>query len=339
MVGPMLIEQIIHTIKTKLRVANVKVVDEVLATIVPGTDVDVLSFLFIVNTLFNDASADMQHKMKGWSLKQWVQEVELELSQRKITPPAQPGVVPPPATTPKLPKPAATSPKPIPPPVGGMPSPSTAPALPIPAPPTYLTPVEREAWIQARVRGGEFARGLGNYIEESTGTLVRETWGKEVAKIEADPKLRFQKIEQIRVKTADSVARHKTADELASNLRLATEEWGRNWGRIAKTELQGAYNEATVIEAIRLYGPDGLVARPPENGACVHCKALLLNSDGTPKIFNVEDLINNGTNVGKKSSQWKATVWPIHPNCRCGTQIVPEGFVFDNDWSLIRSNR
>ena len=335
----MLIEQIIHTIKTKLRAAHVTVVDEVLATVVPGTDVDVLSFLFIVNTLFNDASADMQHKMKGWSLKQWVQEVELELSKRKITPPAQSGVVPPPSTTPKLPKPAATSPKTIPPPVGGMPSLPGTGALPIPAPPTYLTPVEREAWIQARLRGGEFARGLGNYVEESTGKLIRETWDKEVAKVEADPKLRFQKIEQIRVKTADAVSRGKTADELAKELRTTTEEWGRNWGRIAKTELQGAYNEATVIEAIRLYGPEGLIARPPENGACVHCKALLLDSDGTPKIFTVENIVNNGTNVGKKSAQWEATVWPIHPHCRCGTQIVPEGFVFDNDWSLVRSGQ
>ena len=336
----MITEIIIQHIRDNLRREHVAVLDEVLSTTIPGTEIDVFSFLFMVNTLFNDADPKMQDSMRSWSLPQWSDVVSAEVLKRSATSSTRKvSVTIPEATGAFAKKPLVPPPTHPPSQDGGFPILPGAPSsttLPIPAPPVYLTDVEREAWVQARTRAGEFARGLGNYIEESTGKLVQEVWDKTYVKIEADPEERFKKVEEIRAKTADAVFRKKTADELARELKNEIEEWGRNWKRIAKTELQGAYNEATVIDAIRWDGPQAKLARPPENNACIHCKRLFLNENGAPKIFTAEELVNNGTNVGKKSVNWGATVWPIHPNCRCGTQAVPEGYVFDNNWSLVR---
>ena len=195
--------------------------------------------------------------------------------------------------------------------------------------------VEREAWVQAYTRGSEYVRGLGNMVDEQSRTMATEIWdGDEAADVPV-PGIRAEVSATIRELTADAIARGATARELASDLGNATGDWARDWLRIARTELQGAYNDGVVIRAVRIHGDRAQIARIPHDDACIHCQRLFLEDNGAPRVFNAEDLMQNGTNVGRKAADWKATVWPVHPHCRCDTQVVPPGFVFNEDWMLV----
>ena len=66
-------------------------------------------------------------------------------------------------------------------------------------------------------------------------------------------------------------------------------------------------------------------------GSCTKCIQLYLTAGvgSAPKVFEIETLMNNGSNVGLKKEDWKPTVGPIHPHCRCTANEVPEGYVWD----------
>ena len=134
-------------------------------------------------------------------------------------------------------------------------------------------------------------------------------------------------LEQIREATADAIAEADDPKELAVELMRRTGDWEHNWERIARTEIQGAYNEGRVMSAIESYGQEAQIAKITETGACRHCVRLHRGSDGNPNVFEVKQLIDNGTNVGKPKSSWQATIWPVHPNCRCDTVVVPPGLI------------
>jgi hypothetical protein len=204
-------------------------------------------------------------------------------------------------------------------------------------PPPWLTPIEKAAWSQARGRAGELIRGLGNYTELKTGKLIVEVWQGETITQEASKPLRLQTVETVRELTSQGIEEGWNPKKLAQMLRKTTKDFARNWQRIANTEMQAAYNDGAAIYALEVYGSEeAFVARVPNAGHCESCADAFLDDSGKPIIFKVTDLIANGTNAGKKKSSWLPTLWPLHPNCRCDTQIVPPGFVFDDTWGLER---
>lgn len=200
--------------------------------------------------------------------------------------------------------------------------------------PLDYTQAEKAAYRQAIKRSGEFARGLGNRAAEGASAKVIEVWDKGKILLEADPKLRQEMQSVIQEKVSQAVVERQSARQLASELGNATKDWSRDWQRIAQTEMQAAYNEGTVIEAIENFGDDARVARIPESGACSDCLRVFIDEENLPIIFEVADLLSRGTNVGKKREQWQPTMFPVHPKCRCDTQIVPPGLRFDEDGLL-----
>jgi hypothetical protein len=140
------------------------------------------------------------------------------------------------------------------------------------------------------------------------------------------------------VLTARAVAERWDERELARELADRSGVWVHNWERIARTELQGAYNEGRVYSALDRHGAGARVSRLPESDACKHCQRVFLAADGKPHIFSVEDLASNGTNVGKPAAQWQATIWPVHPNCRCDVVSVPDGMYLTTDGRLRRQD-
>jgi hypothetical protein len=198
-----------------------------------------------------------------------------------------------------------------------------------------LSRQEQEAYVQAMDRAGSYIRGLGNRISQNTGSLVREVWDKEQIVLEVDPALRQETVDIVRDKVADAFRQRQSVQKLVSELGHATKDWARNWERIARTELQGSYNEGVILDAIRVYGDTAGMARVPETSACRHCLRLFLDEEGRPRVFSIQELLSNGTNVGKKPMQWVATVWPAHPNCRCDTVTVPPGMKIGKDGILL----
>ena len=165
------------------------------------------------------------------------------------------------------------------------------------------------AYAAAMKRAGDFAVGVG-------------------ADVEAD----------VKELTARAVAERWSPDALGSALGERSGVWVHNWGRVARTELQGAYNEGRVYSALEGHGAGARVARFPETGACKHCRRLFLDKDGKPRVFTVDELANNGTNAGRKTAAWRATIWPVHPNCRCDLITVPSGLIVGKDGKLRRED-
>ena len=190
------------------------------------------------------------------------------------------------------------------------------------------SPMDRAAYHQALTRAGEFCRGLGNIWSESLKQVVAEKWNGE--EIEASPRadLRDETLQKIRTVVAAAWKSGKSAGSLAAELARTTGDYTRDWGRIARTELQAAYNDGVAIDAVQKFGAEARIVRVPERSACKDCLRLLLEN-GVPIIWDVRELVRNGTNAGRGRAAWKATVFPIHPKCSCGTLIAPTGYKAD----------
>ena len=277
-------------------------------------DMDIIQFSQRVSHEMNRTPDDERQEKRELTLGQWKQIID---QTRGVRPSSGP--------PPEMPKPPPT-------PVTKL---SPSGEVTFVREPVDFTPAEKASYNQAVKRAGEFARGLGNRISEQTKQLIVEEWDGTQIKLEADPGLRQQMQSVIRDKVSQAVANRQSAKKLASELGNATKDWARDWGRIARTELQAAYNEGVVIESIDIFGEEARVARIPESDACEKCLELFLDDERLPIVFQVADLLNRGTNVGKRREFWGPTMFPLHPNCRCDTQIVPPGLKFGKDGLLV----
>lgn len=195
----------------------------------------------------------------------------------------------------------------------------------------WLSFAEAQAVISARETAGEYARGLGTIVEKE----LFETWeGPELVE-EGSPALRDATLSSIREEVEAGIIEGRTAQAVASRIAEKARDWARNWRRIAETELQAAHNEGRLIDGVRDFGKDAKVARVPESGACEYCLKLFLDGEGNPILFGVEEILENGTNVGRARADWKPTLYPIHPRCRCEVVPVPLGFNVDSSGRMV----
>ena len=179
------------------------------------------------------------------------------------------------------------------------------------------------ASASAAERAGIYARGLGNAAGAEIDAALSEVWEGTTIIEEVQPQVRAETIELIRDRVAGGPGQDPRA--VARDLARTTERWSHDWQRIAETEIQGAYNDGTLTDAVEAYGADALVARVPESGACKSCLSLFLDGEGRPIVWPVAELLANGVNVGRRRADWRATIWPMHPRCRCDTLTVPPG--------------
>jgi hypothetical protein len=274
--------------------------------------VDPYLFLRLASQAFDRLPEDMQFEARNWTIDEWTPLVKEEIKAGSLGDVNQ----------------LVTLEKPEPP----------EPLEAVPPAPEWLSPAETHAYDAARSRAGAYARGLGNIVTGELKDAIAEEWsGEEITK-EADPEERQRQLAVIREETANEVATGKDADRLASRMGERTGKWAHDWKRIAETELQGVHNEGRVRDAIEFYGSETQIARLTETGACEHCLRLFRGPDGKPKVFPVDELIANGTNVGKKKRDYLPTIWPVHPRCRCDTIAVPPGMVITSDGRLRREN-
>lgn len=120
--------------------------------------------------------------------------------------------------------------------------------------------------------------------------------------------------------------------KVIQQLREYSNDWNRDWHRVAHTEMWSAKNHGianTIINDKAQKGTDTLVYIRVAKNACPHCKRLYLDSDGIPKIFKLSELLANGTNYGKKVANWLPVIPPCHPNCMCILMVLPQGYKFN----------
>ena len=130
----------------------------------------------------------------------------------------------------------------------------------------------------------------------------------------------------LRQEVAGAIKNRLTPGQLKTNLWDAIDHRGRDWQRIASTELQNAIQQGIHNEIQLAHGDDQLVYKQPAPNACKHCKRVYLHGDGTPKIFKLSDL--ETSNVGRRADEWKPTIEAVHPWCQCQLHVLPEGFGF-----------
>ena len=130
--------------------------------------------------------------------------------------------------------------------------------------------------------------------------------------------------------------------QVIQQLREYTNNWERDWHRVAHTEMWSAKvnGEAQSIlnneSPLSSKGSDTLVFKRPSPLACNKCKQLYLEKDGkTPRVFKLSEMMSYGTNYGKKQADWKPVVGVMHPNCMCPLSVMPDNSKFDDNGNLV----
>jgi hypothetical protein len=174
-----------------------------------------------------------------------------------------------------------------------------------------LTEDEEFALEQLKNRAYTDLSSLGNRIAVGTSNTI----------IKANQKQQNNLQMIVRNKAIDAVKYRKSVTQLASELGHATEDWERDWLRIAYYLTHEAYNTGRAKSIFKQYGDDAEVYFTVLEGACKHCMRLYLTDpddiNSEPIVFKLKDIIANGSNIGRKADELLPTVGPIHPYCRC----------------------
>lgn len=158
--------------------------------------------------------------------------------------------------------------------------------------------------------------GLGNRIQ-----------GKLSNRILTAPLTKRKKIEkQIKETSQKGLEKNWTSQQLASELRNLTEEWARDFSRIADFVLQEAYGFGRAQQILEDYGEDAEVYKQTFPGVCKPCEENYGSPGEKPVIYKLEDLLANGNNIGRKNQL--PVVGNAHPWARSILHVVPP----DSEW-------
>jgi hypothetical protein len=136
----------------------------------------------------------------------------------------------------------------------------------------------------------------------------------------------------LREEQAKGLYDKKSVKQIANDIARKTGDWTRNFDRIVEYNCQSAFEGGKAEYIANTYGEDSLVYKSVFEGACKHCVALYLTKGvgSEPRIFKLSELISNGTNIGRKTAEWKPVVGPIHCFCRCLLHPYNTG----NQWNV-----
>lgn len=192
-----------------------------------------------------------------------------------------------------------------------------------------LSTVEQNSLRYAENNAARYVTALGQNVSSNVNGAINN----------ASQQANLEVLQRNAIKdtVVQSILKQETRGKLASELGHKLGDWKRDWQRVAHTEIWNAKLQGEVITILQgqaIYsntkGGETKVFRRPSPDACNHCKRLYLESDGvTPKVFNLSELVSNGTNVGKKVGDWLPITGTTHPNCTCPIAVLPDGFGFD----------
>lgn len=137
--------------------------------------------------------------------------------------------------------------------------------------------------------------------------------------------------EDIRDEISEAIEKRKSISNIVSEWGTKTGDWQRDYGRIAETEMNTIFQLGRATQIEERYGKDQKVYKQVFEGSCRHCIRLYLTGGigSQPRIFTLQELQENGTNIGLKVSDWKPVISSVHPYCRCQLQFLPKGQIWD----------
>lgn len=137
--------------------------------------------------------------------------------------------------------------------------------------------------------------------------------------------------EFIRETILQGTRERKSRREIARHIAKLSGDWSRNFDKSVQYISHTALNEGRAAVIERRYGDQAKVYFQVQGDACDQCiKHYLTSGSGSePKIFTLKQLQQNGTNIGRKQSEWKPVLSALHPHCRClATEYIP-GTIWD----------
>lgn len=170
-----------------------------------------------------------------------------------------------------------------------------------------LSQKEQNALNYVRKQSYSHIKNLGQRIRQDVDRII----------IEEDIKKRHEYERIIQGSLEEAIKKRGSVKDVVLSIGNKTKDWGRDLGRIAETEMQAAFETGRAEEIRKEYGDRAIVYKDVFPGACRYCIRLFTtNGIGSePKLFKLEQLIANGTNIGRKVDDWKATIPPVHPFC------------------------
>jgi hypothetical protein len=126
---------------------------------------------------------------------------------------------------------------------------------------------------------------------------------------------------------ADALIRESSLGELRQKLRDTTGDGNRNWLRVALTETSNAIGLGSVDRIVtdnrNADMNDVYVFKITvrDNITCKWCRRFYNDGDGTPKLYRLSTILENGSNYGKKTDDWKPVAGATHPNTRT-SQVI-----------------
>lgn len=137
--------------------------------------------------------------------------------------------------------------------------------------------------------------------------------------------------EDIRSEISGAIAERKSVQSIISNWGHQTGNWQRDYGRIADTEMNSIFNMGRALQFEEKYGKEVRVWKHTFPLACRHCIRLhCTNGIGSkPILKSLDEVISNGSNIGRKVSDWLFTIDSEHPFCRCLLEYFLEGMEWD----------
>lgn len=179
-----------------------------------------------------------------------------------------------------------------------------------------------------------FASGVANEAVSTLRTMQSRTVGSMVSEMMQGKLNPRNNVGEILHDRAPVQTWRALSTELYHQFK-DSEEIKRDWRRVAATETRLASNGG------RLLGLEQMgvthVAFVVHSNACAGCKRLYLQADGTPKVFELQTILdhfwsNDGLNVGRKASLigeaggWLPVGGPTHPFCLPGSsRVLAEG--------------
>lgn len=137
----------------------------------------------------------------------------------------------------------------------------------------------------------------------------------------------------IQEETEKGVADRKSTQKIVSELGHRMENWNHDWNRIVTTEMNNIFQQGRAEVFREIGGEDTLVYKTVYPGACRHCIRLYTTKGigSKPRVFKLSNLIKNGTNIGRKVIDWLATLFSVHPLCRCHLVRIPKGYIWSDE--------
>lgn len=180
-----------------------------------------------------------------------------------------------------------------------------------------LNSLEKDMLSIAKQRSYRHIKNLGRNIGEDVNGMV----------FEEDKKLRMRREKVTGKELERGIQERNSLSTIVREIGKKTGDWQRNLGRIVDTEFNTVMQEGRASQILREGGEEARVYKIVYPGACRHCIRLYLTGGigSKPKVFLLKEIIDNGSNIGRKVAEWKPVVESTHPYCRCNLYHLEEG--------------